>query len=113
MRFHITAAAYALWILAIFIAFYMVSGEEDVNAMQFTLMCGAIPAACQVFLLGIDWRGLIAPVKMWLALLAVILVSYVVNGMDPWTAPTPSGAGGGFAGAWLPIVYTLNTIFIM
>lgn len=112
MRFHSIAAAYALWILGIFVAFYSASGQEDVNGMQFALMCGAIPVACQILLLGVDWRGLIAPVKIWLAFLLVILVSYVVNGMDPRTAPSATG-GSALPAAWLPMVFTLNTIFIM
>src|SRR5215831_1820136 len=112
MRLNIVAAAYALWILGIFVAFYLVKDPDDVSVMQFLLMCGAIPAVCQVFLLGVDWHGLVAPVKLWLAFLLVILVSYDVSGMDPRFAPTASG-GYVVPASWQPIVFTLNTIFIM
>src|SRR5258708_3797763 len=111
MRFRIVVAAYAIWLFAIFWVFYLVHGKDE-NALQLTVMCGAIPAACQIFLLGIDWRGLVAPMKIWLALLLVILLSYFVNAMDARTAPTAS-EGLFIPAAWTPLVYTLNAVFIM
>ena len=111
MRLHTVAAAYALWLLGIFVVFYLVEGKNE-NALQIAVMCGAAPAACQMLLLGIDWRGLVAPAKMWLAFLLVILVSYVANVMDPRTAPSIFGEGR-IPPAWTPIVYTFNAAFIM
>lgn len=110
MRFHTVAAAYALWLVGVWVAFYLAHGNDE-SALQFILICGMIPAVCQIFLLGVDWRGLVAPAKIWLALLLVILLSYVVNGMDARTAP--SGSGTVIPAAWTPIVYTINTVFIL
>jgi O-antigen ligase len=111
MRFHCVVAAYAFWLMAVFGVFYLAHGNDE-NALQLTVMCGAIPAGCQILLLGVDWRGLVAPVKIWLALLLVILLSYSVNAMDPRTAPSAAGEGA-IPAAWTPIVYTLNAFFIM
>jgi O-antigen ligase len=109
LRSHWVAAAYASWLLAIFVVFYLVHALNE-TALQLVLVCGAIPAALQCFLLGIDWRGLVAPVKMWIILLLVILISYVVNVADPRTAP--AGVGLAISPAWTPMVYTLNVVFI-
>jgi O-antigen ligase len=111
MRLHTVVAAYALWILAIVIVFYLVQGDNE-NALQLVVMCGAIPALCQIFLLGIDWRGLVAPVKLWLVFVLVVLLSYLLNGTDPRTAPTDIGQGV-IPPAWTPIVFTLNAVFIL
>jgi hypothetical protein len=111
MRFRIVAWAYAVWLFAIFDVFYLVQGTNE-NALQLVVACGVIPAACQLCLLGLDWRGLIAPMRIWLALLLVILLSYVSNGMNPQTAPSGS-EGLTIPAAWTPIVYTLNTVFIL
>jgi hypothetical protein len=81
MRVHVVAAAYALWILGTFVVFYAISRDE--NPLQLALMADVIPACCQLLLLGIDWCGLVAPTKIWLALLLIVLLSYVVNAMDP------------------------------
>jgi O-antigen ligase len=111
MRLHIVAVLYALWILGIFVVFYLVKGQNE-NALQLAVMCGAIPAACQVLLIGVDWRGLVAPVKLWLALLLVVLLSYLGNAIDPRTAP--SGTEGlSVPDAWVPLIYTINLIFIL
>jgi len=111
MRLNIVAALYAFWLVAIFGVFYLVHGRDE-NALQLAVMVGAIPAFCQIFLLGVDWRGLVAPMKIWLALLLVILVSYVVNDMDPRTAPSAT-EGLAIPAAWTPIIYTINAVFIM
>lgn len=111
MRLHIVAAVYAIWLVAIFGVFYLGHGRDE-NSLQLAVMAGGIPALCQIFLLGIDWRGLVAPMKIWLALLLVILVSYVVNDMDPRTAPS-ANEGLAIPAAWTPIIYTMNAIFIM
>jgi O-antigen ligase len=111
MRFLIVVAAYTLWLLAMFGVFYLVHGQDG-NALQVTLMTGAIPAGCQLLLIGIDWRGLVALVKLWLLFLMVVLLSYLVNAVDPRlvAAPTDDLA---IPVAWTPIVYTLNAVFIL
>src|SRR3954453_22522434 len=81
MRFHSVVAGYALWILSTFVVFYLVHGKSE-TALQLAVLCGAIPAALQILFLGVDLRGLVAPVKIWLALLAVILFSYFINMME-------------------------------
>lgn len=112
MRFHIVVAAYAVWLVAVFGVFYLAHGTDG-SALQLTVVCGLIPAACQICLLGVDWRGLIAPTRLWFALLFVILASYLVNALDPQTAPTPSLNDDVISAPWMPIVYTINTVFIL
>ncbi len=63
-------------------------------------------------MLGIDWRGLVAPMRIWLALVLVIVVSYVANALDPHMAPQPED-NLAIPAAWIPIVYTLNVVFIV
>jgi O-antigen ligase len=111
MRFKTVVAAYTLWITAIFGVFYLAHGADE-NSLQVVVMCGVIPAGCQLLLLGIDWRGLVAPMKIWLALMTVILLSYLVNAMDPQTAPNGANVSV-IPVAWTPIVYTLNVVFIL
>jgi hypothetical protein len=111
MRVDVVAAAYALWILGTFVIFYAISKDE--NALEVAVMAGVIPACCQMLFLGIDWRGLVAPTKIWLALLLIVLLSYIVNAMDPQTAPGIGGQGLLIPAAWMPIVYTLNTVFVL
>jgi len=80
MRLYGVAAVYAAWLFSIFAVFYLMHGdEESVQQLQFVLIGGIIPATCQILFLGIDWRGLVAPVKIWVALLLVILLSYVAG----------------------------------
>jgi O-antigen ligase len=111
MRFRSVVVAYTVWLWAIFGVFYLVHGNDGA-ALQVTVMLGAIPAVLQILLLGIDWRGLVAPAKLWLALLLVILLSYLVNVMDPVTAP--SGIDDlAIPAAWMPIIYTFNVLFIL
>jgi O-antigen ligase len=111
MRLQAVAAAYAAWLLGVFVVFYVTYPEVG-NPLQVAVLCGAIPAAAQVLLLGIEWRGLVAPVKLWFAYLLVILLSYVWNVADPQTAPTV-GDVGVIPAAWTPLVYTLNAAFIV
>jgi O-antigen ligase len=111
MRLNILAGAYALWILGIFVVFYLAHGADN-NALQIAVICGVIPAGCQILVLGVDWRGLVAPVKIWLALILVILLSYFVNALNPLTA-LGGGAGTAIPVAWTPIVYTLNVVLIL
>lgn len=112
VRVQSVAAAYGAWLVGIFVVFYLAHGREDsVLPLQLILIAGVIPAALQLLLLKIDWRGLVAPVKIWVALLLVILLSYIVNGMDPRTAP--SGGGVIIPAAWTPMVYILDTVFVM
>lgn len=111
MRLHALAAVYALWILGIFVTFYLTLAQDG-NALQLAVMGGLIPAACQFFVVGVDWRGLVAPMKIWLILLLVILLSYVVNAMNPQTAPSAT-EGLTIPAAWMPIVYTLNTVLVL
>jgi O-antigen ligase len=111
MRFRIVVAAYAVWLFALFYVFYLVQGKNE-NALQLAVMGGLIPAGCQFFLLGVDLRGLVAPMKIWLALLLVILLSYLFSAMNPQTAPTGSD-GMTIPAAWTPMVYTLNTAFVL
>jgi O-antigen ligase len=114
MRFHIVVAAYAIWLVAVFGVFYLAHGADG-NALQLTVICGLIPAGSQICLLGVDWRGLVAPARLWFALLFVILLSYLVNALNPATAPTPSVFPDDaiISGAWTPIVYTVNVVFIL
>jgi hypothetical protein len=112
IRVQSVAAVYGAWLVGIFGVFYLAHGRDDsVLPLQLILIAGMIPAGLQLLFLKIDWRGLVAPVKFWLALLLVILLSYVVNGMDPRTAP--SGSGVIIPAAWTPMVYIFDTLFVM
>lgn len=111
LRLYIVAWAYTLWLAGIFGVFYLAHGK-DVNSLQVAVLAGAIPAGLQLFLLGVESRGLIAPVRMWLVYLLVILLSYVVNTMDPLTAASGDD-GGPIPAGWMPLVYTVNAAFIM
>jgi O-antigen ligase len=109
-RLQIVAAAYAAWLLGVFVAFY--ATFPDVNLLQVAVLCGAIPAACQVSLLGIEWRGLVAPVRLWLAYVLVILLSYLWNVANPQTAPSGEDVAM-IPAAWTPLTYTVNAAYIM
>jgi O-antigen ligase len=110
LRCYSVAAAYAVWIMGVWVVFYLTHGK-NVNALQLAVMGGAIPASCQILLLGVDFRGLVAPVKVWGAFIIVMLLSYFVNMLSPETTPS-GGDGSVIPAAWTPIVYTLNTVFI-
>lgn len=110
MRFHTVVAAYALWLMSILVAFYLTYGKSEVT-MQITLVAGAIPVGLQLFLLGLDWHGLVAPVKMWLTLLLVVLLSYLASNFNALTA-TRAAEDSPLPAAWIPIVYTVNVIFM-
>lgn len=110
VRLHVVAGAYALWLFGTFVVFYLAHAHDE-TALQISVICGLLPAACQLMMLGVEWRGLVAPVKIWLAFLLVILLSYVVNVADPLTAPTEGD--GVIPAAWTPLVYTINAVFVM
>ena len=110
-RLYVVAGAYALWILGIWIVFWL-GHSKDANSLQLAVMSGVIPAFLQITLLGADWHGLILPVRIWLALLLVMLMSYVASGFDPMRAPSVGGEGA-IPAEWTPVVYILNTILLL
>jgi O-antigen ligase len=112
MRLYSVAAAYALWLLSDFVIFYLTQGSSE-TALQVVAICGVVPAGLQLLVLGVDWRGLVAPMKIWLPLLLVILLGYVVNAMNPETAPSGYTAGLTISAAWAPIVYIFDTVLIL
>lgn len=110
MRFWIVAGSYALWLFGMEAVYYVLK-ESNETVLQIAVLSGAIPAALQLLLLGLDTRGLALPTKASLLLLLAILLSYVTNALDPTLAVTPSDAPA-VPTRWLPIVFTLNTAFI-
>lgn len=111
MKSHVVVASYALWLFAIEVVFYLVGGNDE-TALQVIVICGVLPVVLQILLLGVDPRGLVAPVKLTLALLLVILLSYVVNATDPLLAPA-STEGLSIPLRWVPVVFVINTAFIL
>jgi len=95
MKFWIVASAYGLWLFGLVEVFYLTNGTAD-NALEFTLMAGAVPAGLQLFLLGLDPIGLVAPVKFALVLLLIILLSYFGNAQD-----------------WTPLIQACNISFVL
>jgi O-Antigen ligase len=112
MRFHIVVTAYTLWLIAMFGALYVTHGQNEDTSLQLVLICGALPSGLQLLLLGVDLRGLVAPVMMWLAFLLIVLLSYLVTLTDPHLL-APSPVQGVIPAAWVPIVYTLNVTFVL
>jgi O-antigen ligase len=110
MRFWTVAGAYAVWLFAMEAVYYVLK-ESNETALQIAVLSGAIPAALQLLLLGLDTRGLATSTKISLLLLLAILLSYVANAVDASSAAIPSDAPA-IPTAWLPIVFTLNTAFI-
>jgi O-antigen ligase len=110
VRLRIVAGAYAAWVLGIWIVFWL-GHSKDANSLQLAVISGILPAFLQIILLGADWRGLVAPVRIWLAFLLVMLLSYVASGFDPMRAP--SAGEGVIPAQWTPIVYILNTILLL
>ena len=94
----IVAVAYAFWLLIVFVVFWRVAGHDQ-NALQLSVALGIVPVALQFFLLGIDPRGLVAPAKLSLVLVLIVLLSY-------WSAPD-NVAG------WEPIFQVCNLIFVL
>jgi O-antigen ligase len=111
MRLRLVAGAYALWILSVWLAFYIGHGRDE-NALQIAVIGAAIPAGLQIFIFGVEWRGLVAPMKIWFALLLVIVISYLAAALDPQTAPR-ANEGLTIPAAWTPVVYTINTAFLL
>lgn len=95
MRLWSVAAAYGLWLLALETIFYLVGGESP-NALEYALLLGIIPALAQFVLLGVDPIGLAAPAKFSLALLLVVLLSYLGN-----------------VSGWTPVYYVCDLIFVL
>ncbi|HEV2547889.1 MAG TPA: O-antigen ligase family protein [Stellaceae bacterium] len=111
MRFHIVVVSYASWLLSILLVFYLSHGKGT-TGMQIAFLCGLVPSALQLFLIGIDWRGLVAPVKMWLSLLLIILLGYVLSNFSAETA-TRSLEAQDVPPAWIPLVYTFDVAFMV
>lgn len=76
MKLLIVAAAYALWLLAIEVIFFLIEGN-DITALEGAVILGIFPAGLQFFLLGINPYGLAAPVKVALCFVLVVLLSYL------------------------------------
>ncbi|HTT79647.1 MAG TPA: O-antigen ligase family protein [Stellaceae bacterium] len=112
MRFNVVVWAYTIWLIAMFGALYVTHSVNPATDLQLVLLCGVIPGGLQLLLLGIDWHGLVAPFKMWLAFLLIVLLSYLAGVTDPQLAPRSTGELA-VPAAWLPIVYTLNVVFIL
>jgi O-antigen ligase len=110
MRFPLVVFAYVAWLMAMLVVYYLTHGQNE-TALQITLIGGVLPGLLQILVLGIDWRGLVAPMRIWLALVLVIVVSYVANALDPHLAPQPED-NLAIPATWIPIVYTLNVVFI-
>jgi hypothetical protein len=112
MRFRIVVVAYTLWIIAVFGALYLTHSEESETALQLALLSGVVPVALQLLLLGFEWHGVVAPVKMWLAFLLIVLLSYLAGLTDPRFTPDPS-RGTVVPAGWIPVVYTINVALIL
>jgi O-antigen ligase len=97
MRSRIVAVAYALWLFFGLVVFWQVRNNQ--NAQEISLALGIVPAVLQFFLLGVDPRGLSAPVKLSLALLSLISFSYL------------SAAGN--VADWDPVFEVCNLIFVL
>ena len=95
MKLGIVATAYGLWLFGLVEIFYLTYGQAD-NALEFTLIAGAVPALLQFFLLGVDPLGLVTPVKFSIVLVLLILVSYFGNASD-----------------WTPLIQTCNITFVL
>jgi O-antigen ligase len=95
MKLGIVATAYGLWLFGLVEVFYLTNGNAD-NALEFTLMAGAIPAAMQFFMLGVDPLGLVTPVKFSLVLVLIILLSYFGSSDD-----------------WTPLIQACNVTFVL
>ncbi len=86
MNLTIVSVAYALWLAAINVVFYLTHGH-DFGAQEYSVLAGIVPMALQLLLLGFDPRGMAGPARVMATLLLVILMSYLFNGAD-WTAVT-------------------------
>jgi O-antigen ligase len=78
MRLYTTAAAYALWLLAIEVIFYLAHGD-NLGALEFAVGLGVVPAGLQILLLGLNPLGLAAPVQAALWFVLIVLVGYLTN----------------------------------
>lgn len=109
MKRSIVGGAYGVWLFAMLLVFYLGRGEDE-NALQFALIAGALPAALQLFLMGLSPHGLLSPARFALALMLVIILSYVAAGTDARLAPTTTD-GPTIPLNWLPVVFTINTLY--
>ena len=98
MVLRIVAASYGAWLFLINLVFYLAHGN-DLNSLQYAVMLGCIPAALQFMLVGFDQRGISTPLKFSLALLVIVLLSYLAN--------------PGYIVDWLPVIQTVNVIFLL
>jgi O-antigen ligase len=84
MRLNLVAVAYALWLLATELLYYVTgsyyaNGGNDLTTLEVSVLLGLIPAAMQILFLGFSPHGLLAPVRMVLCFLLVVLVGYLGN----------------------------------
>jgi hypothetical protein len=112
LRFRVVVWAYAAWLMLDLLAFYAIAGKRPEFVEQIALLTGMVPMALQVALLGVDYHGLLAPFKMWFALLMVVLLSYVASDLDPATTTRPIEGDPIIAAQWVPLAYTLNVMFL-
>lgn len=98
MLLRIVAVAYGAWLFLILLAFYAVSGHDE-HLLQYAVMAGAVPAGLQLLLLGFDSRGLGAPLLLSLLIVLTVLASYLAN--------------IGNVADWMPMIYTMNVIFLL
>ena len=93
MRLYVVAGAYAAWLFATELLFYLAYGGEK-TTLEISVALGLIPAAAQILLLGFNPYGLAAPVKGILVFLLIVLLSYL-----------------GHAG-WISVIFFIELLFI-
>jgi O-antigen ligase len=86
MKLFVVAAAYAVWLAAISIVFFLIHGH-NVAAQESSVLAGLVPMLLQYELLGFEPHGMVLPAGMMGAFIFIVLLSYVFNGGD-WTAVT-------------------------
>ena len=79
MKRYVVAAFYAVWLVAVEFIFYWVRGH-DPSSLQHVVMLGVIPPAVQFALLGLNPYGLVAPARLFIVFLLIVLFSYLSNG---------------------------------
>jgi O-antigen ligase len=95
VRLWIVATGYGLWLCSLVIVFWLMHGGDE-EALQVVVIAGALPLSLQLLVLGLDPSGLVAPAKFSIALLFVILLSYLGHTED-----------------WTPLVYLCNVAFVL
>jgi O-antigen ligase len=86
MKLFVVAAAYAVWLAAISIVFFLIHGH-NVAAQESSVLAGLVPMLLQYQLLGFEPHGMVLPTRVMGAFIFIVLLSYVFNGGD-WTAVT-------------------------